>query len=155
MNRILVVDDETSMRQLLEITLRKEGHRVTTARSGRKALQAFEKASYDLVISDIKMPDMSGVEVLRHVKGVAPDTPVIMITAYSSAETAVDALRLGAYDYIAKPFKVDELKITIKNALEKKQLREEVVSLKRALQENHGLDAMLGRSPKMVKLFEK
>jgi len=154
MSRILVVDDETSMRQLLEITLRKEGHRVTTARSGTKAVEAFEKASYDLVISDIKMPDMSGVEVLRHVKSVAPETPVIMITAYSSAETAVDALRLGAYDYIAKPFKIDELKITIKNALEKKQLKEENVSLKRTLRERHGLDAMLGASPQMVKLFE-
>lgn len=154
MSRILVVDDETSMRQLLEITLRKEGYRVTTARSGSKALEAFEKAPYDLVISDIKMPDMSGVEVLRHVKGVAPETPVIMITAYSSAETAVDALRLGAYDYIAKPFKVDELKITIKNALEKKQLKEEVVSLKRTLRQKHGLDAILGTSPPMVKLFD-
>jgi two-component system response regulator PilR (NtrC family) len=154
MNRILVVDDETSMRQLLEITLRKEGYRVTTARSGSKAVEAFEKSPYDLVISDIKMPDMSGVEVLRHVKGVAPETPVIMITAYSSAETAVDALRLGAYDYIAKPFKVDELKTTIKNALEKKQLKEEVVSLKRTLREKHGLDAILGTSPQMIKLFE-
>ena len=154
MKRILVVDDETSMRQLLEITLRKEGYRVTTARSGRRAVEAFEKASYDLVISDIRMPDMSGVDVLRHVKGVAPETPVIMVIAYSSAETAVEALRLGAYDYIAKPFKVDELKITIKNALEKKQLKEEVVTLKRTLHEKHGLDAMLGRSPKMVKLFE-
>jgi len=154
LNRILVVDDETSMRQLLEITLRKEGYRVTTARSGRKAVEAFENAPYDLVISDIKMPDMSGVEVLRKVKEVAPETPVIMITAYSSAETAVEALRLGAYDYIAKPFKIDELKVTIKNALEKSQLKEQVVTLKRTLREKHGLDAILGRSPKMIKLFE-
>ena len=77
-----------------------------------------------------------------------------MITAYSSAETAVEALRLGAYDYIAKPFKIDELKVTIKNALEKQQLKEEVVSLKRTLREKHGLGSMLGRSAKMVKLFE-
>lgn len=96
MKRILVVDDETSMRQLLEITLRKEGYRVTTARSGRRAVEAFEKASYDLVISDIRMPDMSGVDVLRHVKGVAPETPVIMVTAYSSAETAVDVRVIAA-----------------------------------------------------------
>ena len=154
MSRILVVDDETSMRQLLEITLRKEGHRVTMAESGQKAVEAFSKAAYDLVISDIKMPDMSGVEVLREVKQSAPETPVIMITAYSSAETAVEALRLGAYDYIAKPFKIDELKVTIKNALEKQQLKEEVVSLKRTLREKHGLGSMLGRSAKMVKLFD-
>ena len=154
MSRILVVDDETSMRQLLEITLRKEGRRVTMAESGQKAVEAFSKAAYDLVISDIKMPDMSGVEVLRVVKQSAPETPVIMITAYSSAETAVEALRLGAYDYIAKPFEIDELKVTIKNALEKQQLKEEVVSLKRTLREKHGLGSMLGRSAKMVKLFE-
>lgn len=154
MSRILVVDDETSMRELLEITLRKEGHRVTMAESGKKAVEAFSKAAYDLVISDIKMPDMSGVEVLRVVKQSAPETPVIMITAYSSAETAVEALRLGAYDYIAKPFKIDELKVTIKNALEKQQLKEEVVSLKRTLREKHGLGSMLGRSAKMVRLFE-
>ncbi len=154
MSRILVVDDETSMRQLLEITLRKEGHRVTMAESGQKAVEAFSKAAYDLVIFDIKMPDRSGVEVLRVVKQSAPETPVIMITAYSSAETAVEALRLGAYDYIAKPFEIDELKVTIKNALEKQQLKEEVVSLKRTLREKHGLGSMLGRSAKMVKLFE-
>ena len=154
MNRILVVDDETSMRQLLEITLRKEGYRVTMAESGQKAVEAFSKAAYDLVISDIKMPDMSGVDVLRAVKQSAPETPVIMITAYSSAETAVEALRLGAYDYIAKPFKIDELKVTIKNALEKQQLAEEVVGLKRTLRKKHGLGAMLGRSSKMVKLFD-
>jgi two-component system response regulator PilR (NtrC family) len=142
------------MRQLLEITLRKEGYRVTMAESGKKAVEAFGKAPYDLVISDIKMPDMSGVDVLREVKQSAPETPVIMITAYSSAETAVDALRLGAYDYIAKPFKVDELKVTIKNALEKTRLTEEVVSLKRALRQKHGLGSLLGRSPKMIKLFE-
>ena len=154
LNRILVVDDETSMRQLLEITLRKEGYRVTMAESGQKAVEAFSKAAYDLVISDIKMPDMSGVDVLRAVKQSAPGTPVIMITAYSSAETAVEALRLGAYDYIAKPFKIDELKVTIRNALEKQQLTEEVVSLKRTLRKKHGLGAMLGRSSKMIKLFD-
>ncbi len=154
MSRILVVDDETSMRQLLEITLRKDGHRVVMAESGKSAVEAFSKAPYDLVISDIKMPDMSGVEVLRAVKQSSPETPVIMITAYSSAETAVEALRLGAYDYIAKPFKIDELKVTIKNALEKQQLTEEVVSLKRTLRKKHGLGSMLGRSSKMVKLFE-
>ncbi|MEE9180466.1 MAG: response regulator, partial [Vicinamibacteria bacterium] len=154
MSRILVVDDETSMRQLLEITLRKEGYRVTMAESGQKAVEALSKAAYDLVISDIKMPDMSGVEVLRVVKQSAPETPVIMITAYSSAETAVEALRLGAYDYIAKPFKIDELKVTIKNALEKQQLKEDVVNLKRTLREKHGLGSMLGRSSRMVKLFE-
>jgi len=154
LNRILVVDDEASMRQLMEIALSKEGYQVTAAESAGKARELFGERSFDLVISDIKLPDLSGVEVLRQVRQTAPDTPVIMITAYASTDTAVEALRLGAYDYITKPFKIDELKIIIKNALEKKRLKEEVVQLKRTLQKQHGLDSILGRSPKMLELFE-
>ena len=120
MSRILVVDDEESMRQLLEIALGKDGHRITLADSGKAATKLIDQNSFDLVISDIKMPDMSGVDVLRHVKETEPGTPVIMVTAYASAETAVEGLRLGAYDYLTKPFKVDELKANIRNALEKK-----------------------------------
>ena len=153
MSRILVVDDESSMRQLLEIALTKEGYQITVAESGAKAVTLVGQSSFELVISDLKMPDMSGVEVLRHVKRTAPDLPVIMMTAYASTETAVEALRLGAYDYITKPFKLDELKVTIRNALEKKKLKEEVVHLKRTLKERHGLDSILGRSPKMIELF--
>ncbi len=153
MSRILVVDDEESMRQLLEIALGKDGHRITLADSGKAATKLIDQNSFDLVISDIKMPDMSGVDVLRHVKETEPGTPVIMVTAYASAETAVEGLRLGAYDYLTKPFKVDELKANIRNALEKKQLKEEVFHLKRELRHKHGLDNMLGHSPKMVELF--
>jgi two-component system response regulator PilR (NtrC family) len=154
LNRILVVDDEASMRQLMEIALSKEGYQVTGADSARQAREMFAERSFDLVISDIKLPDLSGVEVLRHVRETAPDTPVIMITAYASTDTAVEALRLGAADYVTKPFKIDELKIIIKSHLEKKRLKEEVVQLKRTLQKVHGLDSILGRSPKMLELFE-
>jgi two-component system response regulator PilR (NtrC family) len=154
LSRILVVDDEESMRQLLEIALGKEGYRLTLAESGRKAIEAFDKASYDLVISDIKMPDMSGVEVLRHVKETDPTVPVIMVTAYASAETAVEALRLGAYDYLTKPFKLEELKTNIRNALEKVRLKRENESLKRELKKSQGLDSMLGGSRAMLELFE-
>jgi two-component system response regulator PilR (NtrC family) len=154
LNRILVVDDEASMRQLMEIALSKEGYQVTGADSARQAREMFAERSFDLVISDIKLPDLSGVEVLRHVRETAPDTPVIMITAYASTDTAVEALRLGAADYVTKPFKIDELKIIIKSHLEKKRLKEEVVQLKRTLQKEHGLDSILGRSPKMLELFE-
>ncbi len=155
MSRILVVDDEESMRQLLEIALGKVGHRVTTAASGNRALKLIETDSFDLVISDIKMPDMSGVEVLRYIKQAEPSVPVIMITAYASAETAVEALRLGAYDYLTKPFKMDELKSNVENALEKRRLKEEVVHLKRELQHKHGLDNMLGVSSAMLELFDQ
>jgi len=154
LSRILVVDDEKSMRQLLEIALGKDGHRVTVAESGGKACELIDKGSFDLVISDIKMPDMSGVEVLRYIKETDPGIPVIMVTAYASAETAVEALRLGAYDYLTKPFKIDELKANIRNALEKRRLKEQVVHLKRELKHKHGLDNLLGRSSKMLELFE-
>jgi two-component system response regulator PilR (NtrC family) len=154
MSRILVVDDEESIRQLLEIALGKEGHRITVAESGKKATELFDKSSYDLVISDIKMADMSGVEVLRHVKETDPGVPVIMVTAYASAETAVEALRLGAYDYLTKPFKLEELKANIRNALDKVRLEHENQTLKRELKEKQGLDSMLGGSPVMFELFE-
>ena len=154
MSRILVVDDEESMRQLLEIALGKDGHRITVAESGKKAIELVDQSAFDLVISDIKMSDMSGVEVLRYVKQTDPSIPVIMITAFASAETAVEALRLGAYDYLTKPFKVDELKANIKNALEKRRLKEQVVHLKRELKQKHGLDNMLGASSKILELFE-
>jgi len=155
LSRILVVDDEESMRELLEIALGKDGHRIKTAASGKKALELIESDSFDLVISDIKMPDMSGVEVLRYLKQAEPGIPVIMVTAYASAETAVEALRLGAYDYLTKPFKIDELKANVENALEKRRLSEEVVHLKRELKHKHGLDNMLGTSSKMLELFSQ
>jgi len=142
------------MRQLLEIALGKEGYRLTLAESGKKATEIFDKSSYDLVISDIKMPDMSGVEVLRHIKETDPTVPVIMITAYASAETAVEALRLGAYDYLTKPFKLEELKANIRNALEKVRLKRENETLKRELKKTQGLDSMLGGSRVMLDLFE-
>jgi two-component system response regulator PilR (NtrC family) len=149
------VDDEASMRQLLEIALGKEGYRVTTAESGQKAVGYVEKSAVDLVISDIRMPDMTGVEVLRQVKEIHPQVPVIMITAYASTETAVEALRLGAYDYITKPFKIEELKNTLNHALEKRRLKEEVDHLKRELKHKHGMDSMVGNSRKMHELFEQ
>lgn len=155
MSRILVVDDESSMRQLLEIALSKEGYRVKAAESGRKAVKILGKDSFDLVISDIRMPDMTGVEVLRTVKELNPEIPVIMITAYASTETAVEALRLGAYDYITKPFKIEELKNTISNALERRRLKEEVTHLKRAFRDRHGVDSMIGESAKMNDLYEQ
>jgi two-component system response regulator PilR (NtrC family) len=142
------------MRKLLEIALGKEGYRLTLAESGKKATEIFDKSSYDLVISDIKMPDMSGVEVLRHIKETDPSVPVIMVTAYASAETAVEALRLGAYDYLTKPFKLEELKANIRNALEKVRLKRENETLKRELKKTQGLDSMLGGSRVMLELFE-
>jgi two-component system response regulator PilR (NtrC family) len=151
--RVLVVDDERSMRELLEIVLRREGYDVLTADNGRAALSTLEQQSVDLLISDIKMPDMTGVEVLRAARGIDPDMLTIMITAFASTETAVEALRLGAHDYISKPFKVDELKLRVRKALERLQLQQENLLLKRTLRSSHQFCNIIGRSEAMLAVF--
>ena len=152
--RLLVVDDERSMRELLSIVLRREGYDVTLAENGRAAIDHLERARFDLLISDIKMPDMSGVDVLRAAKRIDPDILGIMITAFASADTAIEAMRLGAHDYLSKPFDVDELKIKVRNALEQRQLRQENVLLKRALGSTHQFANIVGRSEKMLDVFK-
>src|SRR5262245_32251409 len=109
--RILVVDDEESIREFFEIMLKREGYEVVTASNGREALEKLKKAKVDLILSDIQMPEMSGLELLAAVKELDPELVVIMITAFGSTETAVEAMKLGAYDYVQKPFKIEEIKI--------------------------------------------
>ena len=152
--RLLVVDDERSMRELLSIVLRREGYDVTLAENGQTALHQLERARFDLLISDIKMPDMSGVDVLRAAKQIDRDILGIMITAFASADTAIEAMRLGAHDYLSKPFDVDELKIKVRNALEQRHLRQENVLLKRALGTTHQFANIVGRSEKMLEIFK-
>jgi two-component system response regulator PilR (NtrC family) len=152
-SRILVVDDERSMRELLAIVLRREGHEVSLAADGRSAVALLERQPIDLLISDIRMPDMSGVDVLRAAKQIDADVVGIMITAFASTETAVEALRMGAYDYVSKPFDIDELKIVVRHALEKRQLRQENVLLRRSLQAAHSFSNILGRSRAMREVF--
>lgn len=151
--RILVVDDEKSMRDFLEILLTKNGYKVKVASSGTDAIQLIEGADYDLVISDIRMPEMSGLELLRRIKSVQPETIVIMITAYASTQQAVEAMKQGAYDYVTKPFKVDEIKIILKNALEKRRLERENIQLKRELKDKYQFGNIIGSSPEMVKIY--
>ncbi len=152
--RLLVADDERSMRELLSIVLRREGYDVTVAENGRAAVEQLEARRFDLLISDIKMPDMSGVDVLRAAKRIDPDILGIMITAFASADTAIEAMRLGAHDYLSKPFDVDELKIKVRHALEQRQLRQENVLLKRALGSTHQFANIIGRSDKMLEVFK-
>ncbi len=118
MAKILVVDDELSMRQFLEILLKKEGHEVVCAPDGQEALSRFGSQDFDLIISDIKMPKVDGLELLRKVKEKRPTLAVIMVTAYASPEDAIAAMKAGAYDYLTKPFKLEEIKSVIQNALE-------------------------------------
>ena len=152
--RILVVDDEQSMRELLAIVLRREGYEVLTAEDGKTAIATLEREPIELLISDIKMPDMSGVEVLRAAKAIDQDVLAMMITAFASTQTAVEAMRLGACDYLSKPFDVDELKMKVREKLESRTLREENVLLKRALGASHAFSNIIGRSEPMLAVFK-
>jgi two-component system, NtrC family, response regulator PilR len=152
--RILVVDDERSMRELLAIVLKREGHEVLLAEDGRSAIKVLERETVELLISDVRMPDLSGVEVLAAAQRTNPDIIGIMITAYASTATAVEALRLGAYDYLSKPFNVDELKLKVRKALERKHLQQENTLLKRALQQTHQFSNIIGRSASMQAVFQ-
>src|SRR5512143_454591 len=144
MSRVLVVDDVKGMREMLSIMLKKEGHDAVMAEGGEKAVKLLKDDIFDLVITDVKMPKSSGMDVLRAVKEHSPDTVVIMITAYATAESAVEAMKEGAYDYIMKPFKVDEIKLVVKNALEKRKLKEENQFLRRELQAVKGFEDFVG-----------
>lgn len=153
-SKILIVDDEVSMREFLEIMLSKEGYKVSSSGSGKEALKMLNDTIYDLIVSDVQMPGMNGIELLRNVKEVCPDTTVIMITAYASTESGVEAMKAGAYDYITKPFKVDEIKLIIKNALEKKRLEVENLLLKREFRERYSFGSILGNSPEMLRVYD-
>jgi two-component system response regulator PilR (NtrC family) len=153
MSKILVVDDEQSIRDFLAIMLKKDGYEAVTAGNGADALKAVQTEIFDLVITDVKMPGTDGIEVLKTIKEISPETVVIMITAFATAETAVEAMKLGAYDYIIKPFKVDELKIIINNSLEKHHLRKENILLKRQIASNAGFENFIGKSGPMQKVF--
>ncbi len=152
--KILVVDDETSMRNLFSIMLTKEGYEVDTAEDGAAAMSLLDSKIYDLVVTDIMMPKMKGTELLKKVKEVHPETVVIMITAYASTESAVEAMKEGAYDYITKPFSVEEIKVIIRNALEKGRLEKENLFLKRELDKGYGFENILGVSSAMHKVFD-
>jgi two-component system response regulator PilR (NtrC family) len=152
--RILVVDDEASMRELLSIMLKREGFDVLTAESRAAAASALARDPVQMVITDVKLPDGDGIEILRHVKAASPETVVIVMTAFSSTQTAITALKLGAHDYLVKPFDVDELKIVVRNALERRQLQEENLRLKAELRTRHGLEQIVGVSPPMNAVFE-
>jgi two-component system response regulator PilR (NtrC family) len=154
LKRILVVDDEPSMREMLGIMLRREGFAVEAAESRARAGTILAQGAVDMVITDVKLPDGDGIEILRHVKSAFPETVVVVMTAFGSTETAVAALKLGAHDYLIKPFDVEELKIVVRNALEKQRLEEENLILKAEFRTQHGLDRIIGASPPMLKVFE-
>jgi two-component system response regulator PilR (NtrC family) len=151
--RILIVDDEPSMREMLGIVLRRDGYDVLIAPNGTQALALLQGERIDLLLSDIRMPDLSGVEVLRAAKTANPGVVAFMMTAFASTDTAVEAMRLGAVDYFTKPFNMDELRLKVRQQFEAHRLKEENVLLKRALNTRHEFSSIVGRSPLMLSVF--
>lgn len=154
MEKILVVDDEPSLRDVLSIMLKKAGYTTATAVDGEEAVSKVGKDIYDLVITDLKMPGMGGMDVLKAVKSASPDTVVLVVTAFGSAESAVEAMKLGAYDYLTKPFQIDEVQLIIRNALEKRRLSTENMLLKREMASHSTLSSIIGQSEAMQKVFD-
>lgn len=152
--RILIVDDETSMREFLSILLEREGYTPETAENSEAALRYLAAKEYDLVISDVNMPGLDGIGLLEKIKAASPDTAVMMITAFSTTEQAVEAMKHGAYNYIAKPFKVDEIKLLVRNAIEKRQLIRENKLLRTQAEAKNSFSGLIGKSRKMLDLYE-
>ena len=153
--KILIVDDERSIRELLEIFLKKEGFDVTSASSAPQGLAQVKAADFDLIISDIKMADMSGIDFLREVRANGFNDQFILLTAFATAETAIQALKMGAFDYILKTENfIEELKLVVHKALENRRLREENTYLRREFKKVHGMGNLIGKSKKMQELFK-
>ena len=154
MSNLLIVDDEQSYRQLLTLVFEGDGHYIRTAMNGREALSLLQDEPADVIISDVKMPDMDGIELLRAVREVAPDTGVVLMTAFASVETAREAFKLGADDFIQKPFDVEELKIIVRKALDKQVLINENKAFKRAQRERGSVRNIIGTSGKMQAIYQ-
>ncbi len=152
--RLLVVDDEESMREFLEIMLAQDGYEVATAASGEEAMQVYREEGPHLILTDVKMPGMSGLDLIREIRSIDPAAPIIAITAYASADDAIRAVREGAYDYISKPFQVEDLRIIIRNALETRRLRNENDELRRCLDHRDHFEEMVGKSSEMQEIFD-
>jgi len=151
--RILVVDDEMIVCESCKRILEEEGYEVETALSGKEAFEKMKANPFDIVITDLKMPGIDGMEVLRTFRKEYPDSIIIMITGFSTVETAVEAMKLGAFDYIPKPFTPDEVSIVVKKAIEKKSLMLENIYLRQELQEKYGFHNIVGKSKKMQEIY--
>jgi two-component system, NtrC family, response regulator PilR len=152
--KILVVDDEQSLREVLSIMLKRAGYAVTIAMDGEDAVELLQKEIFDLVITDLRMPKVDGMEVLKAVKSASPETVVLIITAFASADSAVEAMKQGAYDYLTKPFQVDEVQLIIRNALEKRRLTTENMLLKREMASQSSFAQLVGQSEAIQRVFE-
>jgi DNA-binding NtrC family response regulator len=152
--RILIVDDELIVRESLGNWLKEEGYSVDTSDNGMDALEKIKSQGRDLVIADVKMPGMDGIELLERCKKVDPDLQVLVMTAYASIDTAVQAMKKGAFDYIVKPFNPEDVTRIIQRALKFKMLEQENILLKKVLEKKYGIDEIIGKSKKMEEVFE-
>lgn len=155
--RVLVVDDEASLAEFLEIFLKKEGFAATTTTSGEEAVELAQAGGpFELVLTDLMMPGVGGLEVLSRVKEISPDTEVVLMTAYATADTAIEAMQRGAYDYVQKPFKVDELRVVLDRALEARRLVLENRALRQRVAPNDGgpFARIVGRSPAIQEVLD-
>ncbi|MFC2164253.1 sigma-54-dependent transcriptional regulator [Acidobacteriota bacterium] len=153
MDRILIIDDEKSILDLLSVVFKKEGYKVETALSAKAALDFINNDDFDLILTDIKLPQMSGMRILKIIMDQDPQMPVVMITAYGTIKQAVEALKMGALDYVVKPFNLEELKIIVAQGLEKRRIQAENVLLKKELKEKYGLESMVGKSKEMLEIY--
>jgi two-component system, NtrC family, response regulator PilR len=153
MSKLLIVDDEQSYRQLLTLVFEGDGHQIRTAMNGREALEMLEAEPAEVIITDVRMPDMDGIELLRHVREFHPDTGFVLMTAFATVDTAREAFKLGADDFIQKPFDVEELKIIVKKAFERQSLITENKAFKKAQRERGSVKNIIGHSDKMQAVF--
>ena len=151
--RLLIVDDEESLLDFLSLLFLQEGYAVETARSVEGGRQALARQSFDVVLCDVMMPDGSGLDLLREIKAAEPSPPVIMMTAYTSTKTAIEAMKLGAADYVSKPFDVEELKIVVQKGLERAELSRENVYLRRELEQKYTFANIIGKCRPMQEVF--
>lgn len=147
--RVLVVDDEEHLQELLRTELSDRGHEVTVCSNGQAAMRVLQNGSFDAAILDLKMPGMSGIELLQHLKQISPDTEAVIQTGYSTQETAIEALRLGAFDYITKPCKLAEIEAILGRIAEKRELTNKAIALQTRVQAAEGPSVLIGRSPAM------
>jgi len=152
--KILVIDDDLEMCGLLSDVLKGEGFSVLAIGESLEASKALKKEEFDVIVTDLKMKGLKGLDLLEEAKQVAPMTPVIIITAFGTIESAIKAMKLGAYDYITKPFKMDEIVLTVKKALENRLLKKEVVRLKKEVESRYHFHQLIGKSPSMQKIYD-
>jgi len=152
--RILIIDDEENFRHMLSVILKKEKYEVETAANGEEGLQKLTSSTFDQILCDIRMPGMDGLDFLREVQKLGNGSSIIMMSAYGTIDTAIEAMKLGAYDYISKPFKPDEIILTLRKAEERERLRRENEQLRKEVKKEYSFEKIVSKNEKMQKIFE-